>query len=249
MVVLLSGCAELGNQVFGSSEELPTPSITVRIGVDADLPQFATLDKATKEYSGFEVELLREIGRVAGFNVDFANISYLPLMSYLEQCRLDAGIAAITVQDELLPLVDFSDPYYTTSQVVVVKEGNILITGRDSLAGMLVSTQAGSLSEKEMLKIPGIKTKFNDTYNSAFTELIAAYLDAVVADKPHAWKYVNSKPNNLKIVGEEFGSVSYAVAVCKDRPDVLAMINSGLAQLKENGTLDRLVKKWIVGLK
>jgi ABC-type amino acid transport substrate-binding protein len=69
-------------------------------------------------------------------------------------------------------------------------------------------------------------------------------LDAVIADHPRAWNFVKVKPNNLKIIGEEFGSVPYAIAFCKSQNEILQKLNSSLAEFKKDGALDKLIKKW-----
>ncbi len=75
--------------------------------------------------------------------------------------------------------------------------------------------------------------------------MISGSIDAIIADKPRALSYMRIKPNNLKTVGDEFGTVQYGIAVCKDRAELLQQINSGLKAIAADGTLDRITQKWI----
>lgn len=218
----------------------------IRIGLDPSLPPFEMLDATNNKPAGFDIELMKAIAARAGFNVEFVKVAYNQIITVVGQCQIDGGISAIPIMDELKQQVDFSDPYYTTGQVVVVKTGNITITGLNTLSGSIVGTQAGTLSEIELGKIAGVQPQPYVSFSFAFQNLIDGYIDAVIADKPRALSYVAIKPNNLKIVGEEFASVNYGIAVCKDRAGLVQKINDALASITADGTLKKLTQKWII---
>jgi len=67
----------------------------------------------------------------------------------------------------------------------------------------------------------------------------------VVADKLLALSYVTVKPNNLKVAGDEFAAEQYGIAICNQRTDLLKKINDGLANVKADGTLGKLQRKWL----
>jgi ABC-type amino acid transport substrate-binding protein len=213
--------------------------------VDANLPPFEMLDSNTNELVGFDIELIKAVAERTGLEIEFVNNGYSQIITMISKCQLDAGISAIAIVDVLKQQMDFSDPYYTTGQVLVVKKGNITITGMDTLSNMMVGTQEDTPSQIEIGNIPGAQVQIYQSFNLAFQDLITGYIDAVIADKPHALIYVEKKPNNLKIVGEEFGSVNYVIAVCKNRPDLVEIFNNGLADITADGTLGKLTQKWI----
>jgi polar amino acid transport system substrate-binding protein len=219
---------------------------TVRIGVDGTLPPFASYDPYDGLFYGFDIEVMEALGSRAGFKVEFVDIRYDELISAVSRCELDAGISAIPISDDLTYQVDFSAPYYSSGHVLVVKKGNITITGLDDLDGMTVGTQEGSRSAMEVEQIPGVDLNAYGNFPLSLQELVAGYIDAVIADEAHALGFVDVKSNNLKIVGEKFGRLDLGIIVCKDRADLLAKINDGLSALEANGTLDRLVRKWVV---
>ena len=110
---------------------------------------------ATKVVSGFDVELMKAIGAKAGLDVEFVNVGTDRMLPFIADCRLDGGIASITITDDLSPQVRFSQPYLTVEQVVVVKKGNNTIGERGGLAGMTVGAQMSSPSAVQALMIPG----------------------------------------------------------------------------------------------
>ena len=227
------------------STEDPLKSTTkIQIGVDATLPPFEMDGSQPDEVIGFDVDVINAIAERAGLDIELVKVGYNQVLPFVATCELDGGISAIPVMDAQTQQVDFSDPYFTTGQSVVVKKGNKTLLGQDQLAGMKVGTQTGTLSEIELAKIASIQAQIYENYQLAIQELAGGYIDAVIADQPRAQSFVNIKRNDVKIVGDTFGQVDYAIVTCKTQPELLKKINASLAEVKADGTLDRLAKKW-----
>jgi len=239
--IFLAACADRSASVGNPNT---TPTTKIRIGTDAVFPPYEFLDMNKKVWAGFDIDLMNAIASRSGLEVEFVNAKLNHLLGFVASCQLDGGISAIIITDELKGQMNFSDPYITVGQVVVVKKGNITITGRDQLSGMTVGSWQGSSSTPEIMQIPGAQLKMYDSYDLAFLDLIAGYIDAVIADLPRALSFVNIKANNLKIVGNEFASVGYGIAICKNQADLAKKVNDGLIAVKADGTLDKLAKKW-----
>jgi ABC-type amino acid transport substrate-binding protein len=216
----------------------------IRVGIDVNFPPFTQAGIDANNPVGFEIDLIKELAAKSGVAVKFVISDPNQLLAFVSQCQLDVGISGITISEPLKTSMDFTPSYYTTGQVVVVKEGNIVIKGKDDLSGMKVGTQDGTPSEIELEKIPAVQILDYATFALAMEDLINGYLDAVVIDYPHALTYVNVDRNNLKVVGDEFGRADYGIAVCKDRTELLEQFNTHLTAIRDSGRLDRLVKKW-----
>ena len=228
-----------------SGEAEPSPS-AIRIGMGVNMPPFELVNVYTGGLEGFDVDLIEAIAEEAGLEIEIIESDFTLLQTLVGQCEFDAAISSIPISEGLKQRMYFSDPYFYTDHSLVVKEGNIVIAGIDTLSGMRVSTQAGSPSELELMKFTDIQAETNGTFRAAFQGLVTGYVDAVIADTPRAERYANIKPYNLKVVGEPFGdSVSYGIAVCQEQPELLEKINEGLRIVTENGTLKRLTRKWI----
>jgi ABC-type amino acid transport substrate-binding protein len=240
-----SACGILGRsaQSPGASTSTPLPKTTV--AVDATLPRFELPGAGLNNPVGFDIDLMKAIAAGTGLNLQFVQFSYERIIDMVGQCQVDMAISAITLNDGLKDQVDVSTPYLTTSQELVAKKGNITITGLDTLTGMTVGTLAGSPGQAEIQAIPGAQAKIYPNFFLAFQDLITGYIDAVIADKFHAAQVVAVKTNNLRVVGEDFGSVNYGIVVCKNKPDLLKKINDGLAAADANGTLKKLTRKWL----
>lgn len=221
-------------------------STKIKIGTDATFPPFELVDEQTKELTGFDIELMKAVAQKAGLEVEFINLGFDPLLAGIAQCQYDGGIAAITITDERKQQMLFSDPYFDAGQVVVVKKDNADIQGRANLSGKTVGSQIGTTGAIETEKIPGAQLKTYDSFDLAFQDLINGQIDAVIADNPLALGYVGKNADKLKIVGEMFTSESYGIAVCNKQTELVQKINQGIAAVKQDGTLDQLIQKWIV---
>lgn len=220
--------------------------LKIRIGTDATFPPFELVDETTKELTGFDVDLMKAVAAKAGLEVEFTNVGFDPLLAGIAQCQYDGGIAAITITDERKQQMSFSDPYFDAGQVVIVKQNNTDIQGKANLSGKTVGSQIGTTGAIEVGKIEGAKLKTYDSFDLAFQDLINGQIDAVIADNPLALGYVGKNAAKLKIVGEMFTSESYGIAVCNKKADLVQKLNQGIAAVKADGTLDKLIQKWIV---
>jgi ABC-type amino acid transport substrate-binding protein len=242
---LLAACsgAQRGAATPATSDKGLAPGV-IKIGTNASLPPFETLDMSNNTLGGFDIELIKAIANKTGLDTVFFNAASNEVLAGVAQCRFDAGISAIAMTDELKQYMLFSEPYYTAGHVVVVKKGNLTIASREDLSGVTVGVANGSTAAAEILNLPGVQAKLYDSSSLAFQDLINGYIQAVIEDVPHALGYVNIKANNLKIVGDEFSEAQYGIAVCKKRPDLLKEINAGLASIQSEGVYDKLAKQW-----
>ncbi len=218
----------------------------IKIGTDATFPPFELVDEQTKELTGFDVDLMKAIAQKAGLDVEFVNVGFDPLLAGVAQCQYDGAIAAITITDERKQQMNFSKPYFEAGQVVVVKKDNDAIKTKDDLAGKTAGAQIGTTGAIEIGNIPGAKLKTYDSFDLAFQDLINGQIDGVVADNPLALGYVGKNADKIKITGPVFTSENYGVAICNKKADLAAKIDQGIDAVKADGTLDKLIQKWIV---
>lgn len=223
-----------------------TPEKTVvRVATDATWPPFEMVDEASKEIIGFDIDLLKAVAEKGGFEVEFINVAFDPLLAGISQCQYDAAISAITITEERAKTMGFSDSYFAAGQVVTVRADNADITGKDSLAGKTVGAQIGTTGAIEVENISGATLKTYDDVGLAFLDLMNGQIDAVVADNPLALGYIGKNPDKLKTAGPVFTNEDYGIAVCKTNTELVAKINKGLAAVKADGLIDELTKKWL----
>lgn len=228
---LLSGCG--------------AASQTVRVATDATWPPFESVDEATKEIEGFDIDLMNAIAERGGFKVEFINVSWDPLLAGMATCQYDASISAMTITEDRKKDFLFSEPYFAAGQIVTVRADETAITGKDGLTGKTIGVQLGTTGDIQAQQIEGATVKSYDDIGLAFQDLMNGQVDAVIADNPLALGYVGKNPDKLKIAGEAFTDEQYGIAVCKTKADLLEKINKGLAAAQADGVIDQLADKWL----
>jgi polar amino acid transport system substrate-binding protein len=217
----------------------------IRVVIDPIWPPFETLDENTGQPVGFDLDLMNAIAQKENLQIEYVIASFDSVMDGVSQCQFDAAISAITITDKLKNSLLFSAPYFAAGQIVTVNIHAMDIKGKDDLSGKRIGALSGTAGAIEAKKIPNGEYSAYDTIDQAFLDLMNGHIDAVISDHLTALRSVGESSTALKTVGPVFTDENYAVAVCNQQPDLLAKINAGLAAVKSDGELDRLVKKWL----
>lgn len=232
LLALLPGCAEEG---------------VIRVATDATWPPFEYVNEQTKKIEGFDIDLFKAIAEKEDLNVEFVNVAWDPLLAGVAQGQYDAAISSISILPERKEKMLFSEPYFKVGQLVTVRKDNTDINSKDDLAGKVAGAQIGTTGSFAIEDIEGATLKTYDDIGLAFQDLINGQIDAVVADNPLAYGYAGKNPDKLKTVGDVFTSEDIGIAVSKTKPELLAKINSGLKAVMDEGLIEELIEKWLVG--
>ena len=220
-------------------------SSKIRVATDATWPPFEYVDTATGKIVGFDIDLFNEIAKKAGLEIEWVNVEWDPLLAGIAQGSYDCAISSITIKADRLAAMNFSNPYYVAGQIIVARTVSTDITSAASLSGKTVGVQTGTTGDDEVTAMTGVNKSGYDEIGLAFIALLNGQIDAVVCDTPVASGYV-SKYATLKTVGEVLTVEEYGIAVPKGKEDLLAKINTALAEVKAAGTIEQLVQKWLV---
>lgn len=211
------------------------------VGTNAEFPPFEYLEKG--EVTGFDIELVNEIGKVIDADVKVLDMSFDGLLPALQMKKVDLVIAGMTATEERKKTVSFTQPYYTASQVIIVKEGNNSIKSFDDLKGKKVAVMLGFTGDTIVSEIEGVNV---ERFNAAYAGIMALQADkveAVVLDSEPAKNYVKQNPG-LVLADADAEQEEYAIALRKDDKALLEKVEKALAELKANGTYDALIKKY-----
>lgn len=226
------------------SEVLEDGILTV--GTNAEFPPFEFVDDSGQP-DGFDVALIKAIGEKLGVEVEIENMEFDALVASIGN-KIDVAIAGMTVTDERKENADFSDPYYDALQYVILPEGSE-IAAFDDLAGKTIGVQLGTTGDFIASDdVDGAEVKQYNKGVDAVNDLLNGRLDCVIIDKNPALVFAGKFEGQLTAVdGEQFnfGVENYAIAMPKGDTALAAQINGALKELKEDGTFDELVKKYI----
>lgn len=211
------------------------------VGTNAEFPPFEYLDKG--EVTGFDIELVNELGKVMDADVKVLDMSFDGLLPALQMKKVDLVIAGMTATEERKKTVSFTQPYYTASQVIIVKEGNNSIKSFDDLKGKKVAVMLGFTGDTIVSEIEGVSI---ERFNAAYAGIMALQADkveAVVLDSEPAKNYVKQNPG-LILAKADAEQEEYAIALRKNDKALLEKVEKALAEIKANGTYDALIKKY-----
>ena len=197
------------------------------------------------EPTGFDIELMREIGKRANLTPEFQNVTFDGIIGGLQSGNYDAAISAMTITEDRRQQVDFSDPYFNADGALMVRSGSDIKT-TDDLAEANVGVQIGTTfaDQAATLKEEGKAAEVTtfDTGEDAFAALENESVDAVLADFPFAKDKADSSGGSLEVVETISTAAQYGIALPKDS-EYLDRINEALKELKENGTYAKLYEE------
>ena len=241
-VLAMAGCGSSNNAASSGSG---SGAKVLKVGSSIDFAPFEFQDEGQKEYQGFDMDLIRAIGKEMGYDVEIQNLGFDGLIPALQGKNIDAIISGMSINDERKQNVLFSDPYYQSGLTMVVRDNETAIKSFQDLKGKKVAVQIGTTSADEVKKIDGVEIKELNTPADCFMELKAGGVDAVVNDRPVNDYYITkNNAQGVKALEEKLTAEDYCIAIGKDNKELQQKVNDALKKLKENGEYDKIFAKW-----
>ena len=202
---------------------------------------------------GIDVEIAQAIADKLGLELQVTDIAFDSIIPGVQSGKYDLGLAGMTVTDERLEQVNFSDSYATGVQVVIVKEGG-KVTSVDDLfadgASNVIGTQTGTtgfLYATWDIQDAGLgEVKSFAKTTDAVEALKNGQVDCVILDNEPAKALVAANEGaGLSILDTEYAVEDYAAAISKDNTALLEAINGALKELIADGTVQSILDKYI----
>ena len=201
---------------------------------------------------GIDPTIAEKIAEKLGVELEIQDIAFDSCPSALQAGKADFWAAGVSVTEDRLKNMDFSVPYFTTQQVIIVSVDSE-IAARADLNGKNVGVQLGTTGDIYVTNEDGAHDlTVGDVSRypkgvDAVSDLLTGRVDAVVIDKFPAEKLVAQNPDKIKILDEtlttEEEAEEYAIAVPKGS-NLLEVINEVLGELKESGELDEILAQY-----
>ena len=204
-------------------------------------PYEMTTDAGTIE--GIDVDTAQAIAEKLGLELQIDDMDFDAALLSVQQGKADIAMAGITVTDERMAVMSFSDSYATGIQSVIVPEGSD-IASVDDLAGKKIGTQRGTTGYLYCSDDFGEDAVV--AYDNGLTAVQAlnnGQVDAVVIDNAPAKEYVAANPG-LKVLDTSYAEEDYAIGMAKGS-SLESAVNAALEELKADGTLQAIVDKYI----
>ncbi|OLO42809.1 ABC transporter substrate-binding protein [Alkalihalophilus pseudofirmus] len=231
---LLAGCG-------GDDEQV------LVMGTSADYPPFESIDEATGEIVGFDVDLARYITEQLGYEFEVQDMDFNGLIPALEGGRVDFVLAGMTPRPDRLERADFSDIYHEANNLIVFKADSGIETVED-LNGKTLGVQLGSIQEEEAEdvlapELDGLQVEKRNRIPELIQELIAGRIDAAIIEDTVAKGYLERNTELTSFLLPHTEEAGSAIAFPKDS-ELLDPFNEELQKMKEDGKLEELILKW-----
>lgn len=233
---------------------------TLIMATNANFPPYEY--KEGSGYAGIDVEIATEIAKKLGMTLEIKDVEFGSIVAGVQTGKYDIGMAGMTVNDERKQQVNFSDSYAKGIQVVIVKEdseyksvddffvldaeGNHTAVKEGVLVGVQQNT-TGDIYCSDTLENFGFgedKVKRYSNGADAVAALASGKLSAVVIDDQPAKEFVKAN-EGLTILEGSYADEDYAIAVGKENSELLEKINKALKELTDDGTIAKIVAKYI----
>lgn len=239
-IVLVAACT-VSMAACGSSTKSSKESDTLVMATNAEFPPYEFHDG--DDIVGIDAEFAAAIAEKLGKELKIEDMAFDSIIPAVQGGKADFGAAGMTVTDERKTQVDFSDTYYTGRQVIIVAEGSDIATP-DDLEGKKIGVQLGTTGDIYVSDDYGDENveRFNKGFE-AVQSLLQGKIDAVVIDDQPAKSYVTEN-EGLQILDTEYVEEEYALCFKKDS-ELVEKVNDAIKELKEDGTFDKIVAKYI----
>ena len=219
---------------------------TIVFATDATWPPMEMVN-SEKQVVGYSIEYMTAAGKEAGFTPVFKNTAWDGIFAGLDNKKYDAIVSSVSITEERKKAMDFSEPYYTVRQALIVPKTSTAKSLAD-LEGQKVGGQIGTTGYFAIKAAAGVEPKSYDEVGLAMEDLNVGRIAAVVCDDPVAANYALDKyKDTLKIamVIETGEAEHYGVAVAKGNTKTLELVNKGILAVKAKGLDKELVQKWM----
>jgi ABC-type amino acid transport substrate-binding protein len=215
------------------------------IGVKYDVPPFGFNNPESNEVEGFDVDLGRAVAERLGVEPKFIEAISDNRIPFLQDGTADLILSTMTINEERVGQIEFSDPYFIAKGRVLTKKDNADIKGVEDLGGKNVCTALGSTYEATLKKqAPDAKLKLVDSYSECLESLQNGSVDAISTDDVILTGMI-IQDDSLHMVGDELTQEPYGAGIKKGNQDLVDFVNETFDELNSSGRYDEIYNEWV----
>lgn len=214
---------------------------TLIMATNAEFPPYEYYED--DEMVGIDIELAKAIAEDMGYELEIIDMDFGSIIPSLQSDKADIAVAAMSVTEEKLQQIDFSDTYETASQLIIVPKDSEIMSVAD-LKGKRIGVESFTTGDVYVAEIEDATPESFANGLQAIDALKEGWLDAVVIDGAPAKVYVE-RDSGLRLIDEPLTEEEYAIGVAKGNTFLLKKINKSIEKLKASGKLDEIRAKYI----
>ncbi|MCL2674621.1 MAG: basic amino acid ABC transporter substrate-binding protein [Defluviitaleaceae bacterium] len=220
---------------------------TIVMGTNAEFPPFEFIayggHGSWGQYDGVDIVISMRIAEHLGANLEIMDMPFGGIITALAAGQIDFAAAALTITEERAQQIDFSIPYFTAYQTILVTSDNLDINAAPDIYGKTVGVQLGTTGNFTASGMPGVTIMTYNRAADAVIPLLNGQIDAIMVDSATAEFFYNAHAGDLRIIRDDeyFGREQYGIAVGQGNPRLLEAINEVLEEMLASGEIDTLV--------
>lgn len=252
VLTMFAGCGDKSSD-NGSAGADKNSGKKYVIATDTSFPPFE-LTNENNVFEGIDIDILAAIAEDQGFEYELNSLGFDAACAALEANQADGVIAGMSINEDRKKKYDFSDEYYDSTVCAAVKADNAAEFGEDVkvldvIKNSTVAVKNGTESARwaeEMKAEYNLELTYFDDSPTMYQDVITGNSVACFEDYP-VMAYGAAHGNGLKLLYEEKERATpYGFAVMKDKnPELIEMFNKGLANIKADGTYDKILAKYL----
>ena len=232
---------------FGSAQLPDLEGRTLVVGSDTTYPPFEFVDQ-DGTIVGFDVDVVNAICERINCVAEFQTTAWDGIFPALANGEFDMVASGVSITPERDRIVDFTDPYHEVTQAIAVRVEDEALTLESFTEGdLILGAQTGTTNAATAEQLVGReRTRLYDTFNTAVQALLNGDVDGVDIDDTSADAFAEQYAGELVVNIRDIASGDQLGLVVPEGDALVDALNAGLAAIKEDGTLDTLVQKWLV---
>lgn len=191
---------------------------------------------------GIDADMVREIAKRNDLELVIEDMAFDSVIAAVQTGKADVAASGITVTEDRKKQIDFTTSYVKADQVIIVRKDSDIV-GPESMRGKRIGVQHGTTGDMYVTENLQEPERFQDGA-LAVASLVTGKIHAVVLDSAPAEEHV-ARNKGIRILPMALVSEEYAMAVSKSRPELLAMINRTMAEMKADGTMDAIWARYL----
>ena len=219
---------------------------TIKIVSDTAYAPFEFKD-TDQTYKGIDVDIINKVAEIKGWNIQLSYPGFDAAVNAVQAGQADAIMAGMTKTKERENVFTMSDTYYDTKVVIATTKSN-KITKYEELSGKTVGVKNGTAAQRFLESIKdkyGFTIKTFDTGDLMNNSLSTGAVNAIMDDKPVIEYAINQGQDlSINMDGEAVGSFAFGVKKGSKYEYLVTEFNEALAQIKKDGSLDKIINKW-----
>jgi polar amino acid transport system substrate-binding protein len=222
---------------------------TIRIATEGAYAPF-NMKNEKGELIGFDVEIAEALCAEMKADCTIVEQDWDGMIPALRGKKFDAIVASMSITEERLNAVDFTDPYYTNALAFVAAKGTDLATDKASLEGKTLGAQRATIAGQYLEDVLGdvVTVKLYDTQDNAYLDLASGRLDGLVSDKFPAYDWLRTEAGaKFEFKGDTIKTETVdkiGIAIRKGDDELKAKFNTALKAIVENGTYETINAKY-----